>query len=185
MDFFLDSADVKTIEKMYATGLVDGVTTNPSLIAKSGQNFFTVLKQISKTVKGPISAEVTATDTKNMIAEGKKLAKVSKNIVVKLPLTQEGLIACQHLTKLKIKTNVTLCFSSTQALIAARSGATYISPFVGRLDDINENELRTKIVNPLFQIINGYLELNENYGIGFQISDNLNQFIDQFYEYRN
>ena len=125
MDFFLDSADVKTIKKMYATGLVDGVTTNPSLIAKSGQNFFTVLKQISKTVKGPISAEVTATD--------------SKNIVVKLPLTQEGLIACQHLTKIKIKTNVTLCFSSTQALIAARSGATYISPFVGRLDDINEN----------------------------------------------
>tara|TARA_B100000459_G_scaffold46724_1_gene24350 strand:+ start:256 stop:909 length:654 start_codon:yes stop_codon:yes gene_type:complete len=139
MDFFLDSADVETIKNMYATGLVDGVTTNPSLIAKSGQNFFTVLKQISKTVKGPISAEVTATDSKNMIAEGKKLAKVSKNIVVKLPLTQEGLIACQHLTKLKIKTNVTLCFSSTQALIAARSGATYISPFVGRLDDINEN----------------------------------------------
>ncbi len=111
MEFFLDTADVDSIRELSETGLVDGVTTNPSLVAKSGKDFFTILKEISKVVSGPISAEVTALDTDGMVAEGKKLSKIAKNIVVKLPLTQEGLKACKKLTEKKIKTNVTLCFS--------------------------------------------------------------------------
>ena len=139
MEFFLDTAEVKVIKKLSETGLVDGITTNPSLIAKSGKNFLKTLKEISKVIKGPISAEVTALDSKGMVQEAKKLSQISKNIVIKLPLTEEGLKTCKLLSKKKIKTNVTLCFSAAQALLAAKCGATYISPFVGRLDDIGEN----------------------------------------------
>ena len=139
MEFFLDTAEVKIIKKLSETGLVDGITTNPSLIAKSGKDFIQTLKEISKIIKGPISAEVTALDSKGMVQEAKKLSQISKNIVIKLPLTEEGLKTCKFLSKKKIKTNVTLCFSAAQALLAAKCGATYISPFVGRLDDIGEN----------------------------------------------
>ena len=139
MEFFLDTAEVKVIKKLSETGLVDGITTNPSLIAKSGKDFLKTLKEISKIIKGPISAEVTALDSKGMVQEARKLSQISKNIVIKLPLTEEGLKTCKFLSKKKIKTNVTLCFSAAQALLAAKCGATYISPFVGRLDDIGEN----------------------------------------------
>ena len=139
MEFFLDTAEVKVIKKLSETGLVDGITTNPSLIAKSGKDFLKTLKEISKIIKGPISAEVTALDSKGMVQEAKRLSQISKNIVIKLPLTEEGLKTCKFLSKKKIKTNVTLCFSAAQALLAAKCGATYISPFVGRLDDIGEN----------------------------------------------
>ena len=139
MEFFLDTAEVKVIKKLSETGLVDGITTNPSLIAKSGKDFLKTLKEISKIIKGPISAEVTALDSKGMVQEAKKLSQISKNIVIKLPFTEEGLKTCKFLSKKKIKTNVTLCFSAAQALLAAKCGATYISPFVGRLDDIGEN----------------------------------------------
>ena len=139
MEFFLDTAEVKVIKKLSETGIVDGITTNPSLIAKSGKDFLKTLKEISKIIKGPISAEVTALDSKGMVQEARKLSQISKNIVIKLPLTEEGLKTCKLLSKKKIKTNVTLCFSAAQALLAAKCGATYISPFVGRLDDIGEN----------------------------------------------
>lgn len=158
MEFFLDTADVDSIRELSETGLVDGVTTNPSLVAKSGKDFFKILKEISKVVSGPISAEVTALDTDGMVAEGNKLSKIAKNIVVKLPLTQEGLKACKKLTEKKIKTNVTLCFSPTQALIAAKSGATFISPFVGRLDDIGENGM--DLIQKIKDIYSNYQKLN-------------------------
>tara|TARA_B100000700_G_scaffold61060_1_gene66836 strand:+ start:1725 stop:2381 length:657 start_codon:yes stop_codon:yes gene_type:complete len=158
MEFFLDTADVDSIRELSETGLIDGVTTNPSLVAKSGKDFFTILKDISKIVSGPISAEVTALESDGMVAEGEKLAKIAKNIVIKLPLTQEGLKACTKLTKKKIKTNVTLCFSPAQALIAAKSGATYISPFVGRLDDIGENGM--ELIKKIKDIYSNYPKLN-------------------------
>ena len=158
MEFFLDTADVDSIRELSETGLIDGVTTNPSLVAKSGKDFFTILKDISKIVSGPISAEVAALESDRMVAEGEKLAKIAKNIVIKLPLTQEGLKACTKLTKKKIKTNVTLCFSPAQALIAAKSGATYISPFVGRLDDIGENGM--ELIQKIKDIYSNYPKLN-------------------------
>lgn len=158
MEFFLDTADVDSIRELSETGLIDGVTTNPSLVAKSGKDFFTILKDISKIVSGPISAEVTALESDGMVAEGVKLAKIANNIVIKLPLTQEGLKACTKLTKKKIKTNVTLCFSPAQALIAAKSGATYISPFVGRLDDIGENGM--ELIQKIKDIYSNYPKLN-------------------------
>ena len=158
MEFFLDTADVDSIRELSETGLIDGVTTNPSLVAKSGKDFFTILKDISKIVSGPISAEVTALESDGMVAEGVKLAKIANNIVIKLPLTQEGLKACTKLTKKKIKTNVTLCFSPAQALIAAKSGATYISPFVGRLDDIGENGM--ELIKKIKDIYSNYPKLN-------------------------
>ena len=158
MDFFLDTAEVEVIKDLNETGLIDGITTNPSLVAKSGQNFFTVLENISKIIDGPISAEVTATDTAGMIEEGLKLSKISKNIVVKLPLTIDGLKACVALSKKKVAANVTLCFSASQALIAAKSGATYISPFIGRLDDIGENGL--DLIQDIKSIYDNYKNLN-------------------------
>jgi transaldolase len=158
MEFFLDTADVDIIKDLNETGLVDGVTTNPSLVAKSGKDFFTILKDISTFISGPISAEVTALEMDGMINEGEKLSKIAKNIVVKLPLTKEGLKACKILTQKKIKTNVTLCFSPTQALIAAKSGATYISPFVGRLDDIGENGM--DLIQKIKNIYLNYSNLN-------------------------
>lgn len=137
MKFFVDTAEVADIKKLYETGLLDGVTTNPSLIAKSGRNFLEVIAEICAAVPGPVSAEVASTEYDGMIAEGTKLAAIAKNVVVKLPLTIDGLRACKTFTDKGIKTNVTLCFSPNQALLAAKVGATYISPFIGRLDDIN------------------------------------------------
>lgn len=139
MKFFIDTADVKEIREAHALGLVDGVTTNPSLIAKSGRKFKDVIKEIVSIVDGPISAEVISLDAPGMIKEGKELAKIHKNIVVKLPMTPEGLKACKALTEKGIKTNVTLIFTPMQALLAAKAGATYVSPFVGRLDDISQD----------------------------------------------
>ena len=135
MQIFIDSADAAELKTLAATGLVDGVTTNPSLIAKSGRNFFETLEEICASVPGPISAEVVAQDAEGMLAEGRKLRKVADNIVVKLPLTSDGLIACKKLTDDGHPTNVTLCFSAVQALLAAKAGASFISPFLGRLDD--------------------------------------------------
>ena len=152
MQFFLDTADTQKIKELYKTGLVDGITTNPSLIAKSGKDFFETLKEISDFVKGPISAEVTATKFEGMIEEGKKLSRISKNIVIKLPLTIDGLKASSFFADQRINTNVTLCFSAAQALIAAKSKATYISPFVGRLDDIGENGMQLiKQIKTIYQ----------------------------------
>lgn len=139
MKFFIDTADVKEIREAHALGLVDGVTTNPSLIAKSGRKFKDVIKEIVSIVDGPISAEVISLDAPGMIKEGKELAKIHKNIVVKLPMTPDGLKACHALAEKGIKTNVTLIFTSMQALLAAKAGATYVSPFVGRLDDISQD----------------------------------------------
>ena len=137
MKFFIDTADVEEIRSLIPTGLVDGVTTNPSLIMKSGRDFREVTAEICDLVDGPVSAEVTATDAEQMIAEGVSLADIADNVTVKLPLTLDGLIACKALTSEGIDTNVTLCFSANQALLAAKAGATFISPFIGRLDDIN------------------------------------------------
>ena len=137
MKFFVDTAEIKDIRDLYETGLLDGVTTNPSLIAKSGRQFKEVIKEICSIVPGPVSAEVAATDYDGMIAEGHVLAKLAENVVVKVPLTIDGLKATKTFSKEGIKTNVTLCFSPNQALLAAKVGATYISPFIGRLDDIN------------------------------------------------
>ena len=135
MQLFLDSTDVAQIRDLAATGLVDGVTTNPSLIAKSGRNMLEVIAEICEAVEGPVSAEVAATTSQDMLAEGRKLAGVAPNVVVKVPLTREGLMATREFAHEGIATNVTLCFSAAQALLAAKAGATYISPFIGRLDD--------------------------------------------------
>jgi len=137
MKFFVDTAEVDDIAELQATGLLDGVTTNPSLVYKSGRDFKQVIAEICKIVSGPVSAEVAATDVDGMIAEGEHLAKIAANVVIKIPLTVDGLKACRHFRDNGIKTNVTLCFSANQALLAAKVGATYISPFIGRLDDIN------------------------------------------------
>ena len=136
MKFFVDTADVAEIRELAATGLVDGVTTNPSLVAKSGRDFFDVLREICDLVKGPVSAEVAATDFDAMVAEGKALSKLADHIAVKVPLTADGLKACKALSSDGIMINVTLCFSAAQAILAAKAGATFVSPFVGRLDDI-------------------------------------------------
>ncbi|MBC2857647.1 MULTISPECIES: fructose-6-phosphate aldolase [Stappia] len=137
MKFFVDTADTGEIRDLAATGLLDGVTTNPSLILKSGRPMKDVIAEICDIVEGPVSAEVTATDADAMIAEGRALAEIADNIAVKLPLTLDGLKACRTLTDAGHMVNVTLCFSSNQALLAAKAGATFISPFIGRLDDIN------------------------------------------------
>ena len=137
MKFFVDTADVKEIQELAATGLLDGVTTNPSLIAKSGRPFLDVIKEICAIVPGPVSAEVTATDHATMMREAEKLSKLAKNVCIKVPLTVDGLKTCKALTGDGIQVNVTLCFSAAQALLAAKAGATFISPFIGRLDDIH------------------------------------------------
>lgn len=144
MKFFIDTADVKEIAAANELGLVDGVTTNPSLVAKSGRDFHDVLKEIITLVDGPISAEVVATDAVDMISEAEVLAMLDpEKIVIKLPLTEEGLKATKALTKKGLKTNVTLIFSPLQALLAAKAGATYVSPFVGRLDDIGHDGMES------------------------------------------
>ena len=139
MKFFIDTADISEIESILPTGMVDGVTTNPSLIAKQGKDMKEIIKTICSLVNGPVSAEVTATEYNKMIEEGEYLASIAKNVAVKVPLTEDGLRACRSLREKNIMVNVTLCFSGAQALLAAKAGATFISPFVGRLDDINEN----------------------------------------------
>jgi len=136
MKFFIDTADINEIRDLAATGLVDGVTTNPSLVAKSGRKFLDVVREICAVVPGPVSAEVTALDAATMLAEGRKLAAIAKNVAVKVPLTPDGLKTCRALANEGRMVNVTLCFSAAQALLAAKAGATFISPFVGRLDDI-------------------------------------------------
>jgi transaldolase len=138
MKFFIDTADLNEIRDLGATGLVDGVTTNPSLIAKSGRKFLDVVREICAIVPGPVSAEVTATDAPTMLAEGRKLAKIAKNVTVKVPLTPDGLKACRVLAQEGTMVNVTLCFSAAQAILAAKAGASFISPFVGRLDDVGQ-----------------------------------------------
>lgn len=137
MQIFLDTADVQEIRELYALGVVDGVTTNPSIVAKTGRPFREVVAEILQIVDGPISLEVVSTDAPGMLAEARELATLHKNVVVKIPLIAEGLKAVRQLSREGIKTNVTLCFSPTQALLAAKAGAAYISPFVGRLDDIS------------------------------------------------
>ena len=137
MKFFADTADIDAIRDLNELGLIDGVTTNPSLILKSGRDITEVTKEICDVVDGPVSAEVVSTDYDNMMREAAKLAQIADNICIKLPLTLDGLRACKALTSQGHKTNVTLCFSANQALLAAKAGATYVSPFIGRLDDIN------------------------------------------------
>ncbi len=139
MQFFIDTGDIKEITEASKWGIVDGVTTNPSLIASTGRKQEDVIKEIAQIIDGPISAEVIATDKENMLKEAQELVKIHENIVIKLPLTMDGIAACKFLTDNNIKTNVTLCFSSNQALLAAKAGATYISPFIGRLDDIGHD----------------------------------------------
>jgi len=136
MKFFVDTADLAEIKELAATGLLDGVTTNPSLVAKAGGDFKDTIKQICAIVPGPVSAEVAATDYEGMLKEGQTLARIAKNVTIKVPLTLDGLKACKALTSEGTMVNVTLCFSATQALLAAKAGATFVSPFIGRLDDI-------------------------------------------------
>jgi len=155
MQIFIDSADVKELKALAATGLVDGVTTNPSLIAKAGGDFFETLRQICAAVAGPVSAEVVAQDVDGMLAEGRKLRGVAENIVVKLPLTVDGLKACKTLEEDGHPCNVTLCFSAVQALLAAKAGATFISPFLGRLDDGGQDGM---------QLIREIRAIYDNYG---------------------
>lgn len=138
MEFFIDTGDINEIKEAWSWGIIDGVTTNPSLVAKSGIDQSTLIKNISEIVDGPISAEVISMDAKGMLAEAAELAKIHENVVIKLPMTKEGMIACKQLSKDGIKTNVTLIFSANQALLAAKNGATYVSPFIGRLDDIGQ-----------------------------------------------
>jgi transaldolase len=142
MKFFIDSADIAELKSCVATGLVDGVTTNPSLVAKSGRNFVDAVREICSFVEGPVSAEVTATDLDGMLAEGRALASIADNIAVKVPLTWPGLKACKTLTDEGYMVNVTLCFSANQALLAGKAGATFISPFIGRLDDVGSEGMQ-------------------------------------------
>lgn len=139
MKFFADTAVIDDIRELDATGLLDGVTTNPSLIKQSGRKFIEVIEEICDLVDGPVSAETVATDYETMLAEGRKLAGLAKNIAVKVPLTVDGLKTCKALSDTGVMVNVTLCFSATQALLAAKAGATFISPFVGRLDDVSQD----------------------------------------------
>jgi len=154
MQFFIDSADVGEIRKALAMGLCDGVTTNPSLVAKTGRKFSEVLKEITSLVTGPVSAEVTAVEHEGMMREARALAKVADNVVVKVPLIVEGLRAVRELSAEGIRTNVTLCFSPVQALMAAKAGASYVSPFVGRLDDISEDGMA--VVSQILEIYRNY-----------------------------
>lgn len=154
MKFFVDTADLNAIRPLAASGLIDGVTTNPSLILKAGGDFITTIKEICAAIDGPVSAEVVATDTAGMLAEGRKLAALAANVVVKLPLTMDGLAACRVFSAEGINTNVTLCFSPAQGLLAAKAGATYVSPFIGRLDDIGQDGM--DLIESLRTIFDNY-----------------------------
>ena len=157
MKFFVDTAEIDEIRDLADTGLVDGVTTNPSLIHKSGRNFFEVVHQICDLVDGPVSAEVAATDFDTMLAEGRKLAEIASNIAVKVPLTPAGLKTCRALSQGGTMVNVTLCFSPNQALLAAKAGARFISPFVGRLDDIAHDGMQ--LISEICEIYANYPDL--------------------------
>lgn len=154
MKFFIDTANVNEIREVHTWGVLAGVTTNPSLVAKEGRDFIENLKEIIEIVDGPISAEVISTEAEGMIEEGEKLASLSKNIVIKVPMTAEGLKAVKHFSSKQIKTNVTLVFSANQALLAARAGATYVSPFLGRLDDIGQDGLH--LISDIVDIFNAH-----------------------------
>jgi transaldolase len=160
MKLFIDTADVKEIRDAAAMGVIDGVTTNPSLVAKTGRRLEEIIVEICEIVDGPISAEVIATDTEGILREGRELAKVHENIVVKVPLIADGLKAVRRFTDEGIKTNVTLCFSPTQALLAAKAGATYISPFIGRIDDVSGEGM---------ELIQQIVTIYENYGYETQV----------------
>ena len=154
MKFFIDTANIDEIKKAVAMGMVDGVTTNPSLIAKEGRDFQEVITEISGIVSGPISAEVISLDAEGMLKEGRELAKISENIVIKVPMTTDGLVATKTFAAEGIKTNVTLVFSAAQALLAAKAGAAFISPFVGRLDDIAQNGM--DLISDIMTILDNY-----------------------------
>lgn len=156
MKFFVDTADIAEIRELAATGLLDGVTTNPSLIQKSGRKMLDVIAEICTAVEGPVSAEVTATDHATMLAEGRKLARIAANVTVKVPLTPDGLKTCRVLADEGTKVNVTLCFSPAQALLAAKARASFISPFVGRLDDIGQDGMG--LIADIVQIYRNYTE---------------------------
>lgn len=160
MKFFVDTAEIDQIKELNDLGMVDGVTTNPSLIAKSGRDILEVTKEICDMVSGPVSAEVVALDADAMLAEGRKLAKIADNIAVKVPLTWAGLKTCKTLSDEGVMVNVTLCFSPNQALLAAKAGATFISPFIGRLDDLNLDGL---------ELIEDIRTIYDNYGFETQI----------------
>ncbi|MFY0596407.1 MAG: fructose-6-phosphate aldolase [Cognatishimia sp.] len=160
MKFFVDTAEIDAIAELNDLGMVDGVTTNPSLIKKSGRDIIEVTKEICDLVDGPVSAEVTATDAETMIAEGRKLVEIADNIAVKVPLTWDGLKACKTLSEAGHMVNVTLCFSANQAILAAKAGATFISPFIGRLDDINLDGM---------DLIADIRNVYDNYGFETQI----------------
>ena len=158
MKFFLDTASISEITSLNKTGMVDGITTNPSLVAKTGQSFLDIIADICKLIDGPVSAEVTATDANNMIKEGRKLASISNNVAVKVPLTTDGLIACKTLSDAGTMVNVTLCFSAAQAILAAKAGATFVSPFIGRLDDLGQDGLG--LISEIHTIFSNYPEIN-------------------------
>ncbi len=160
MQLFLDTTDTKVLADLAATGLVDGVTTNPTLIAKSGRPMLEVIAEICGLVEGPVSAEVAAMDADGMLAEGRKLAGIAPNVVVKVPLTRDGLIATAEFAREGISTNVTLCFSATQAMMAAKAGATFVSPFIGRLDDHGADGM---------SLIGDIRTIYENYGFDTEI----------------
>ena len=160
MKFFIDTANTKEIKEAWDLGVIDGVTTNPSLISKENKKPKALLKEICEIVDGPVSAEAVSLKAEEMIEEAKELSKIHKNIVVKIPMTRDGLKAAKRLSELKIKTNVTLIFSPSQALLAAKAGATYVSPFVGRLDDISHYGM---------EIVNQILEIYDNYNFDTEI----------------
>ena len=156
MKFFVDTADIAEIKDLAATGLLDGVTTNPSLIKKAGRNFHEVIAEICSVTDGPVSAEVVAMDFDGMVKQGEALAKIAKNVTIKVPLTIEGLKACKYFTSRGTMVNVTLCFSAAQAILAAKVGATFVSPFVGRLDDVGSDGLL--LIQDIVTIYNQYPE---------------------------
>ena len=160
MKFFVDTADTTAIAELHELGMVDGVTTNPSLIHKSGRDIKEVIAEIAEMVEGPVSAETVATDYETMVQEGHEVAKLGKNIAIKVPLTWDGLRACKHLSGEGQMVNVTLCFSANQALLAAKAGATFISPFIGRLDDLNLDGM---------ELIADIRDIYDNYGFETQI----------------
>jgi transaldolase len=154
MEIFLDSSDIKEIRGLNKANLVDGITTNPSLLASAKTDFKILLKEICSEIKGPVSAEVTSPDVPSMLKEAEVLRKIAKNIVIKVPLTWNGLQVCSILSEKKVKVNVTLCFSVSQALLATKAGATYVSPFIGRLDDIGENGVQ--LIEDIKKVFNNY-----------------------------
>jgi transaldolase len=160
MEFFIDTGNIEEIKTAYEWGFIDGVTTNPSLVAKEGIGQEQLIKMISEVATGPISAEVISTDAKGMLEEAEKLAKIHEDVVIKLPMTKDGMIACKSLSDKKIKTNITLIFSANQALLAAKNGATYVSPFIGRLDDIGQTGIH---------LIQEIREIFDNFGFPTKI----------------